>query len=55
MRKGISGFPSLIYLVILFLIVVAIAFLLYFVISDKSDVLFNAIRDIFKGFQPNIG
>jgi len=55
MKKGISGFPSLIYLVIIFLIVVSIAFLLYFVITDKSDVLFDAIRDIFKGLQPDIG
>ena len=51
MRKGISGFPSLVFILFIFLIAVAIAFLLYITLQGKSDILFTSARDITKGIR----
>ena len=54
MKKGVSGFPSLIFVIIVFLIVVAILFIIYIAVDGRADMFFNAIRDIFSGFSPKI-
>jgi len=54
MRKGISGFPSIIYIIIIFLIVLGVLFLITMTVEGKTDDLFSAMRDILKGFKPSI-
>ena len=48
MRKGVTGFPSMIYVIVIFLIVAAVVFLLYFALDDRTGGIFNAARDILK-------
>lgn len=55
MKKGISGFPSLIYVIIIFIIVVAVLLLIYLAVKGEMGGLFDAVRNIFMGLPPEVG
>lgn len=55
MKKGVTGFPSLIYIIIIFLIVAAVIFLLYFALQERSGDIFSAARNILKGYPSELG
>lgn len=55
MRKGVTGFPSLIYILIIFLIVAAVIFLLYFALDDRTGGIFNTANKILKGYPAELG
>jgi len=54
-RKGISGFPSFIYIIIILLIAVAVLFLFYGIVNEDGFSILDGARDILKGGTPNFG
>ncbi len=53
--KGISGVPSVLYIIVIALIVIAVIFLFFVLLGGKIDTTVEAIWDLLKGGKPNFG